>query len=144
MHHDRLRQSARKAMRGVVDILPIVAGMLLLTSLMVKLFPRTLTASLFGVNEWFDLLLGASVGSIAAGHPLISYILSGELIARGVSLLAVTALMVSWVTVGVVQLPAEALILGRQFAVSRNLLCLLSAIAVAILTVGTLSLLGPP
>jgi DNA-binding response OmpR family regulator len=48
--------------------------------------------------------------------------LGGELLAKGISLVAVTALLVSWVTVGSVQLPAEALMLGSRFALYRNLL----------------------
>jgi len=63
----------------------------------------------------------AILGSLAAGHPLVGYVLGGELLARGVSLVAATALLVSGVTVGVVQLPAEALLLGRRFAIVRNL-----------------------
>jgi hypothetical protein len=59
-----------------------------------------------------------------------------------VSRRAVPALLVSWVTVGVVQLPAEALLLGRRFAIVRNLWCLAFAVAVAYLTVGTLRLVA--
>jgi hypothetical protein len=87
------------------------------------------------------VLVGAVLGSVAAGNPLAGYILGGELLAGGVSLIAVTALIVAWVTVGVVQLPAESLLLGRRFALSRNLLGFLSAIAIAYLTVGALRLL---
>jgi hypothetical protein len=79
---------------------------------------------------------------VAAGHPLASYVLGGELLTEGVSLLAVTALIVSWVTVGVVQLPAEALLLGRRFAIYRNLICYFFAIAISFLTVYTLRLIG--
>jgi hypothetical protein len=89
-----------------------------------------------------DTVLGASFGGIAIGHPLVSYILGGELLDAGVSLFAVTALIVSWVTVGVVQLPVEALLLGRRFAVYRNLLCYLFAIVIALCTVFALRLLG--
>jgi hypothetical protein len=79
---------------------------------------------------------------VAAGHPVASYILGGELLAEGVSLLAVTALIVSWVTVGIVQLPAEALLLGRRFAIYRNLMCFLFAIMIPFMTVYTLQLIG--
>jgi hypothetical protein len=57
-------------------------------------------------------------------------------------LFAVTALVVSWVTVGIVQLPAEALMLGRRFAIYRNLMCYLFAIVVALLTVFTMRLMS--
>ena len=38
----------------------------------------------------------------------------------GVSLLAVTAFILTWVTVGVAMLPLEAKFLGKRFAVARN------------------------
>jgi len=42
------------------------------------------------------------------------------------------------VTVGVIQLPAEASILGKRFALTRNILSFIFAILVAIATVITL------
>ena len=131
-----------RTLRAFVHILPIVLGMLLLTSLLLALLPKEGFKALFGRHELLDVLMGAVTGSLAMGHPLAGYLLGGELLAGGASLIAVTALIVSWVSVGVVQLPAEALLLGRRFAVWRNLLCFLSAIAIAYLTVGTLRLLG--
>ncbi len=89
-----------------------------------------------------DVLLGAGIGSVAAGHPVVSYVLGGELLGAGVSLLAVTALIVSWVTVVVVQLPAESLLLGKHFAIYRNLISFASAIVVAFLVVFSLRLIG--
>jgi hypothetical protein len=107
-------------------------------SLVLSLFEPAQAARYFGRGDLVDALLAAVLGSIAAGPPLASYLLGGELRAGGVSLLAVTALVVSWVTVGVVQLPAEALFLGRRFAVTRNLVAFVFTLAVAWLTVQTL------
>jgi len=135
-------QALARTLRAFAQMLPILLGMLLLTSLIFAWLPRTQLLALFGRHALLDVLLGAVLGSVAMGHPLAGYILGGELLAGGVSLIAVTALIVSWVTVGVVQLPAEALLLGRRFALTRNLLCFFSAIAIAYLTVGVMRLLG--
>ncbi|MGD9390775.1 MAG: hypothetical protein PVG18_09930 [Thioalkalispiraceae bacterium] len=140
--NNKLKPSAKKTLQTFINILPIVMGMLLLTSLVVSTFPEQLSTQLFGKNSFLDALLGATLGGVAAGHPLVSYVLGGELLNSGVSLIAVTALIVSWVTVGVVQLPAEALMLGKRFAIYRNLLCYLFAIIIALLTVYTLTLMG--
>lgn len=134
--------SLRKTLRTFLNVLPIIVGMLLLTSLAVTLFPQRIAEGLFGNGELLDSLLGATLGSIAAGHPLASYLLGGELLRSGVGLIAVTALLVSWVTVGLVQLPAEALLLGSRFAVLRNLLSFIAALAIAFVTVYSLRLLG--
>lgn len=139
---NKLKKSLNTTVQTFINILPIIFGMLLLTSLVVELFPTQLSAGLFGQNNFLDALLGATIGGIAAGHPLVSYVLGGELLTSGVSLFAVTALIVSWVTVGVVQLPAEALMLGKRFAIYRNLMCYLFAIAIAFLTVYTFQLVG--
>mgnify|MGYP001812442345 CR=1 FL=1 len=109
---------------------------------MITVFPDELSVGLFGLSDVQDTLIGASVGSIAAGHPLASYLMGGELLKSGVSLLAVTAFVVSWVTVGIVQLPAEILMLGARFAIYRNVICFFGAIVVAFVTVYTLNLIG--
>lgn len=125
-----------------INVLPIVVGMLLLTSLLVTLFPEQISTGLFGRGDIPDSLLAAAVGSLTVGHPVASYLLGGEMLAGGVGLVAVTALLVTWVTVGVVQIPAEALMLGTRFAVYRNSISFLSAIVISFLTVFTLRLLG--
>ena len=66
---------------------------------------------------------------------MTSYVIGGELLKNGVSLVAVMAFIVSWVTVGTVQLPAESLMLGRKFALLRNGISLIMAIAISVLTV---------
>jgi hypothetical protein len=139
-HH--LTKSIKKTVWTFVNLLPVVIGMLLLTSLAVTLLPGRISAGLFGGSDALDAVIGAAVGSVAAGHPLASYLLGGELLNSGVSLIAVTAFMVSWVTVGLVQLPAEILMLGARFAIYRNVICFISAIAVAFLAVHTQRLIG--
>ncbi len=139
-HH--LKQSLIKTVRTFFNILPIVIGMLLATSLVITLFPEEISTALFGKGDIPDAIIGASIGSIAAGHPLASYLLAGELLSGGVSLIAVTALLVTWVTVGIVQLPAEALMLGARFAIYRNIISFGIATIIALLTVYTLQLLG--
>lgn len=138
---NRFRQNAGKTLRTFISIFPIVFGMLLLTSLAITLFPEQIAGGVFGKHIFIDAFIGAAAGSVAAGHPLASYILGGELLSSGVSMFAVTALIVSWVSVGVVQLPAEALLLGKRFALTRNLVCFLFAIAISFATVYTLQLI---
>lgn len=141
MLKNRVRQSIKKSLKTFINILPIVIGMLLLTSLLIKLLPEHISAGLFSRYDFFNVLLSASIGSVATGHPLASYILGGELLAKGISLLAVTALIISWVTVGIVQLPAEAILLGRRFAIYRNLISFLFALVIPYFIVHTLLLI---
>jgi len=140
--NNHIKDSLRKTIKTFFNVLPIIVGMLLLTSLLVTVFPEHISAGLFGNGDILDTLLGASIGSIAAGHPLASYLLGGELLGGGVSLIAVTALVVTWVTVGIVQLPAESMLLGTRFAVYRNIISFIAAISIAFLTVYTLRFFG--
>jgi uncharacterized membrane protein YraQ (UPF0718 family) len=112
-------------------MLPIVVGMLLLTSLVMSLFSGQITESLFGQGVVWDTVLGALIGSVALGHPSASYVLGGELLAAGVGLEAVTAFLVTWVTVGITHLPAESLLLGRRFAILRNIVAFVGALVIA-------------
>lgn len=136
------RAALARATRAFAQMLPVVIGMLLLTSLLLAWLPHTGLIDWFGRQPELDVLLGAVVGSVAMGHPLAGYVLGGELLAAGVNLAAVTAMIVSWVTVGAAQVPAEALALGWRFALVRNALSFVSAIAVAYLTVGLLRLMA--
>ena len=139
---NHIKDNFRKTIKTFINVVPIIVGMLLLTSLVITVFPEQISAGLFGNGDILDTLLGASIGSIAVGHPLASYLLGGELLGGGVGLIAVTALVVAWVTVGIVQLPAEALMLGTRFSVYRNVICFIATILIAFLTVYTLSFLG--
>ncbi len=135
------RESATKTWNSFVQNIPILLGMLLLISLFIKAVPKSLYSSVFTGNLLLDPLLGAIFGSMATGNPLNSYIIGGELLAQGVGMVAITAFILSWVTVGLVQLPAESLMLGKRFSISRNLVSFLTAIGAAVMVVLTLGVM---
>lgn len=135
-----VRESFFKTLKAFGQFLPIIGGVILLVGLSLAAVPQTFYANFFTGNKITDPLIGASLGSLASGNPITSYIISGELLNQGVSLLAVTAFIFAWVSVGLIQLPAESLMLGKKFAVVRNALSFISALIIAILTIVTLSL----
>ncbi len=118
----------------MVRLTPIIIGALLLVSLFNNFIPKSFYVGLFKRNMMLDSVIGSVIGSISAGSPMTSYVLGGEFLKNGVALSAVTAFLVAWVTVGMVQLPVEMMIMGRRFAVVRNLTAFLLAIIVGILT----------
>jgi len=138
----RLAASARQTLSMVTALLPILVAVVLLTGLLLELLPTEAIADWFGRSQVLDALIGALAGSIAVGHPVTGYVLGGELLDHGVGLVAVTALLVSWVTVGSIQLPAEMALLGRRFALYRNLICFALSILIALLTATTMDLAG--
>lgn len=130
-----LKPAFLKTARSFTRSLPILLGVFMLLSLAATLIPTGLYGRIFTGNQIFDPLIGALVGSVAGGNPVTSYIIGGELRLQGISMLAITAFIVAWVTVGIIQLPAEALMLGRRFALVRNVVSFFSAVMIAILTV---------
>ena len=127
-----------KALKSFGVTLPVLLGVFLLLGLFKTYVSPQAISSVFTGELFRDTVIGSVIGSVSAGNPITSYIIGGELLKEGVSLFAVTAFIVAWVTVGVIQLPAEASILGKRFAITRNILSFLFAILVAIATVVTL------
>lgn len=125
------------AFKSFSTALPLFIGIILLLGLLRTYVPPRLVSSIFRGKVFTDTILGSIFGSISAGNPVTSYIIGGELLKEGISLFAVTAFIVAWVTVGVIQMPAEAALLGKRFAILRNILSFVLSIAVAIATVIT-------
>ena len=136
----RLKRAGRSVLNSFKMSMPILIGVLVLISLVTSI-PEGFFVKFFTGNTIIDPLSGAIMGSIATGSPLTSYLIGGELLQKGISLVAVVAFLLSWVTVGIVQLPAESLMLGRRFAVTRNGVSFAMAIIISFLAVITLELL---
>jgi len=130
-----MKKSFKKAGRNLWNVFPLIVGTILLVSLISILVPTSFYTEIFNKSYFLDSLLGSLIGSFSIGSPVISYILGGEMLNNGVSLLAVTAFLVSWVTVGIIQLPAESVMFGKKFAILRNITAFLFSIIVAALTV---------
>jgi len=135
---ETIAASFSKALKSFGVSVPILLGVVLLLGLFKIYITPELISSIFTGNLFRDTLLGSIIGSVSAGNPITSYIIGGELLKEGVSLFAVTAFIAAWVTVGVIQLPAEASILGKRFALTRNALSFIFSILVALATVVTL------
>lgn len=125
--------SAYRAAKGIFNALPLLLGVTLLISIVITLVPTNTLISFFGKDMFLNTLIGAVLGSILAGNPINSYVIAGELISFNIGIIAVTAFLISWVTVGIVQLPAEIMILGKKFAIKRNLLSFVFSIIIAVL-----------
>ncbi len=137
----KLKKSIKKSGMSLWATLPYLIGTVLLVSLIITLIPEAFYLKIFTNNIVLDPIVGSALGSISAGNAVTSYILGGEFLNKGISLLAVTAFLVTWVTVGMIQLPAESKILGKKFAILRNITAFFMAIIVAIITVVIMGLI---
>mgnify|MGYP006281207597 CR=1 FL=1 len=134
------KKTSIKAAKSLGRMLPFILGIIALLSLLKTLIPKGFYVSVFKGNILWDSLIGSLVGSISAGNPLTSYVIGGELLKQNVSLTAVTAFIVAWVTVGIIQIPAEMKALGKKFTIVRNISAFVMAIVVAVITVFILNL----
>ena len=133
--------SLQKTGKMLLRIFPNILAIVLLSGLIMEFVPLSRLSEFLGGGFFTDGLVGAGIGSISIGNPLVSYVLGGELLDQGVSLMAVTALLVSWVTVGSIQLPAEIQTFGMRFALLRNGISFLFALIIAFLVLITMQLL---
>jgi len=130
-----------KSLKSFAAALPVLLGVILLLGLFRMNVSAQFISSIFKGELLRDTIIGSLIGSVSAGNPITSYIIGAELLSEGVSLFAITAFIVAWVTVGVIQLPAEAAILGKRFAFARNLISFILAILVSMVVVMTLMII---
>jgi uncharacterized membrane protein YraQ (UPF0718 family) len=132
----------KKSGTSFLAMTPMLLGIIGLVGLFQTLVTPQMLASLFGGNPMIDSLTGMLAGAVAVGTPIVSYVLGGELLAQGISLFAVTAFILSWVTLGFLQLPAEVDAFGWRFTVRRNLLAVVFTLLVSALTPLTVQVLS--
>ena len=136
-----LKQSTIKAGKNLQKMIPVLIGVLLLATLVNNLAQQYYD-KLFTGDYLKDTFIGATAGSLSFGMALTSYVVGGEFLHNGVSLLAVTAFIMTWTTVGIAMLPLEAKMLGTKFAIWRNILNFIFAIIISILTVLILKMIS--
>lgn len=134
-----IKEAFYKAVNGFTSMLPILFAIILLLGIFDTYITNEILISLFTSNKFFDTIIGTSMGAVLTGNPMVSYILGGELTTAGVSLFAVTAFILSWVSLGIVQLPAEVEIFGVRFTFLRTLLTFIFIVLISFATVLTLN-----
>lgn len=134
---NNIKEAFNKSIKGFLSMLPMLMAILLLLGIFDVYITKDILLSLFISNNFVDTITGTLLGGVLTGNPMISYILGGELTDAGVSLYAVTAFILSWVTIGLVQLPAEVEVFGFRFTFYRTLFTFITTILVSLATVLT-------
>ena len=122
-------------------VMPMLLSVIGLMGLFETLVTPEMIQSVFKGSMLGDTLIGTGVGAISVGQPFLSYAIGGELLDDGVSLYAVTAFILSFVTLGLIQLPLEWSLFGTHFTVLRNILSFIFALLISIATVFILGLI---
>jgi len=135
MTKQRLYDALKHTAKSLWMILPMLMAVIGLIGLFETVITPQMLKSFFNGSTVEEILTGIVTGGISVGQPFLSYAIGGELLHDGVSLYAVTAFILSFVTLGVVQLPLEWSLFGTRFTVLRNLLSLLFAFLISVATV---------
>ena len=134
---NNIKEAFNKSLKGFLSMLPMLMAILLLLGIFDVYITKDILFSFFISNNFIDTITGTLLGGVLTGNPMISYILGGELTDAGVSLYAVTAFILSWVTIGLVQLPAEVEIFGLRFTFYRTIFTFITTVLVSLSTVLT-------
>ena len=135
------RKVLQKSALSFLALSPLLLGIIGLVGLFQVLVTPKMLAALFQGNGVIDTLIGTLAGATAPGNPVVSYLLGGELLQQGISLYAVSAFVISWVTLGLTQLPAEVEVFGGRFTLYRNILAFVFTMLIATLTTLTVQVL---
>jgi predicted Fe-Mo cluster-binding NifX family protein len=131
----------KRSARQVTNLVPVMAGVILLIGLFKTFLSKDMIAAVFSGNVWQDAFWGTCLGSLFTGNAINSYLIGAGLLDQGVTLYGITAFMVAWVCVGLLQLPAEIAALGKGFALARIGLCFCLAMVISIATAGLFDLI---
>lgn len=138
---NRLKEASKNTLGSLAVVMPMLIAVIGLVGLFETVITPQMLHSLFSGSTVKDTLIGTFAGAVSVGQPFLSYIIGGELLQEGVSLYAVTAFILSFVTLGVVQLPLEWALFGARFTMMRNLLSFLFALLVSWVSVEILGLI---
>lgn len=125
----------KKTMRQFSSMLPVLLGVIMITGLIQAFLSKDLILKIFSKNPLIDSIIGTFTGSIFAGNPVNSYVIGQSLLNLGAGWAGVCALMLSWVSIGLVQMPAEMQAMGCRFTMVRYGAAVIITIATSLLTV---------
>ncbi|AKF25043.1 permease [Sulfurovum lithotrophicum] len=123
----KLKTALKQTLKTLLMISPMLLAIIGLIGLFKTFITPEMLHTLFNGSGMHDMLVGVGLGGVSVGQPFLSYIIGGELLDEGASFYGVTAFILAFVTLGVVQLPMEFSIFGFRFALLRNLLSLVFA-----------------
>jgi uncharacterized membrane protein YraQ (UPF0718 family) len=127
----------KQATLSIYYVSPMILSVLGLSAILLTFISPEQIKTIFTGNPFTDTILGTFTGAVMMGNAMISYILGGQLLQMGVSLYAVTAFLLAWVTLGIVQIPMELSFFGKKFVIIRNTMAFFTTLIISILIVLT-------
>jgi len=127
----------KQAALSIYYMLPMILGVLGLSAILITFIKPEQVKQVFTGMPLTDTIYGLLLGAIMMGNAVLSYILGGELLKMGISLYAVTAFLLAWITLGIVQIPMEIEFFGKRFVIVRNMMAIVFTLITSLLIVVT-------
>jgi len=127
-------RALKVAGKSFLKILPMVLIIVVLVGLLLGFVPPEGIEEFFGDQSGIlGVLIIGGAGAILHIPSLIAFPLAGSLLESGASVTSAAAFITTLTMIGTVYLPVEVKILGKKFALLRNGLSFLVALAISLL-----------
>ncbi len=131
---EKTASALRIALNAVKRMGPSVLAVIAVIGLIVGFIPAKWVASTIGSEKGaLGLLIAAALGSVLFIPALIAFPLAKSLLDMGAGLMSMAAFITTLTMIGFVFLPLEIRELDRRFALLRNGLSFLVALAIALI-----------
>ena len=128
-------KSLKVAIKKMLKIAPAFLTMTILVSIVLYLVPdETISHYLGHENKVLGILIAYALGSISLMPGFIAFPLCGMLLEKGVLYMILSGFSTTLMMVGILTFPVERAYLGTKVAVLRNLIFLIVAVIVTIIT----------
>ena len=130
----KTRTAVRVGLKQFVAMLPFFIAVFGVIGLLEVLLAPHQVQSLLGPQQGvLAPIYAALFGGLATGPPAAVFPLGRYLLGQHASIAAVATLLIAWVAVGTVSLPAEVRFFGARFAISRWALTMIVSVALGLL-----------
>ncbi len=134
-------RTLKQAGLNIYYMSPMILGVLGLSAILITFIKPEQVKQVFTGMPLTDTIYGLFFGAIMMGNAVLSYILGGELLKMGISLYAVTAFLLAWITLGIVQIPMEIEFFGKRFVIVRYMMAIVFTLICSFLIVITYEVL---
>jgi uncharacterized membrane protein YraQ (UPF0718 family) len=130
-----------RSFRSFLELIPVILSVIVIVAIFQTYITPDMLSKFFGHGVVMDIVNGTLLGALSTGNGAISYVVADGLKEHGVSDYALIAFIMAWVTLSLTHLPAEVLVFGGRFTLYRNILTLISTMAIAYISVSIVWLL---
>jgi len=109
------------------ELLPMLLGILLLISMFNQLWVFNYLNDYLS-NDLISVFLADIFWSISAWSTINSYVIANSFWDINNNMLVITVFLISWITVWIIQIPAEIYFFGKKFALIINWIAFIFAI----------------